>query len=105
MQKYTYHTHNNFEGIFDGTSSCEDMIVKATELGFEEIGVSNHLIFHPNMQMVDKMFFNDYNKAMDIYKRSYDEIDRVSSKYPIKVFKGFEVDFFLQHYGEIYLIK
>lgn len=94
MQKYTYHTHNNFEGIFDGTSSCEEMIAKASELGFEEIGVSNHLIFHPNMQMIDKMFFNNYQKALDFYKRGYDEIDRVASLYPIKVLKGFEVDFF-----------
>lgn len=94
MQKYTYHTHNNFEDIFDGSSSCEDMIAKAVELGFEEIGISNHFIVHPNMSMVNKMFFNDSKLALDIYKRSYDEIDRVATKYPIKVLKGFEVDFF-----------
>lgn len=94
MQKYTYHTHNNFEGVFDGTSSCEDMIAKAVELGFKEIGISNHFIVHPNISKASKMFFNDSKLALEIYKRSYDEIDRVATKYHIKVLKGFEVDFF-----------
>lgn len=94
MQKYTYHTHNNSQGIFDGKSSCEEMISKAEELGFEEIGVSNHFILHPYAPENNKMFFRDKNEAMDVYKRSYEEIDEVASKHKIKVYKGFEVDFF-----------
>ncbi|MBE6451948.1 MAG: histidinol-phosphatase HisJ family protein [Alphaproteobacteria bacterium] len=94
MQKYTYHTHNNFDGVFDGRSTCEEMISKACELGFEQIGVSNHLVYHQNVPLGHRMFFNDFKRALDVYKRSYDEIERVSSLYNINVLKGFEVDFF-----------
>lgn len=94
-QKYSYHTHNNSLGIFDGQSSAEEMISKAEDLGFEEIGVSNHLCVHPHIpNRAHKMFLNDPAKALDIYKKMYDELEEVASRHKIKVYKGFEVDFF-----------
>ncbi len=94
MQKYTYHTHNSFGGLFDGWSSCEEMISTAENKGFEEIGVSNHLIYHPNVPNENKMYYNDINKIIDVHKRSFEEIDKVASNHSIKVYKGLEVDFF-----------
>ena len=95
VQKYSYHTHNNSQGVFDGKSSAEEMIAQAEALGFDEIGISNHLCVHPNVPSnVSSMFFNDPKKALDIYKRMYNEIDEIASHYKIKIFKGFEVDFF-----------
>ena len=94
MQKYTYHTHNSFGGYFDGYSSCEEMISTTEQKGFEEIGVSNHLIYHPNVPNVNKMYYNNLSKIIDVHKRSFEEIDKVASLHSIKIFKGLEVDFF-----------
>lgn len=94
MQNFTFHTHNNALGVYDGRSSAEDMIYQAEKAGFKAIGVSNHLIWHPNMSMASKMFFNDWNKAYDVAKRGLDVAKEAASKHKIKVFYGFEVDFF-----------
>lgn len=95
MQNFTYHSHNNSQGIFDGRSSAEEMIAKAEELGFEAIGVSNHLCVHPSMPNgASKMFFNDPRLAVEVYKKVYAELDEVAARHKIKVLKGFEVDFF-----------
>lgn len=94
IQNYTYHSHNNFQGIFDGQSTAEEMIARAEELGFEAIGVSNHLCLHPNMPPASKMFFDNPQKALDVYKRMYAELDEIAERRKIKVYKGLEVDFF-----------
>lgn len=95
MQKFTYHTHNDNFGIFDGKNTAEEMISKAEELGFETIGVSNHLIWHPNIYTDrEAMFFDDFNKALDVHKRNIEYIREVGSKHKIKVLVGAETDFF-----------
>ena len=94
IQNFSYHTHNNAFNLFDGKNSCEEMISKAEALGFEELGVSNHLIFHPNLEKIDVMFYNNINEAVDVYKRNIDLIRQTASKHKIKVYAGFEVDFF-----------
>ena len=94
MQKFTYHTHNNNFDIFDGKNTCEEMISKAQELGFETIGVSNHLIWHPYMNNKHAMFYSNLEKAIDIHKKSYDYIKEVGAKYKIKVLVGAETDYF-----------
>lgn len=94
MQRFTYHTHNNSQGIFDGQNSCEEMVSKAESMGFLEIGVSNHYICHPNLDCKYPQDFNDFQKASEAAKRSIDEIREVSGKHKIKVLAGMEVDFF-----------
>ena len=94
MQKFSYHTHTNSFGVYDGRDSVYDMIAKAQEIGFEKLGISNHMIFHPELPPHSKMFFSDYNKACDIYKRTVEEIRTVSLNFNIDVKVGFEVDFF-----------
>lgn len=97
MQKYTYHCHTNSLGIFDGNNSADEMISRAEELGFAEIGISNHMICHPSIGYINKMqnmYFRDYKVAEDIYKRTVDDIRTASLKHKIKVWVGFEVDYF-----------
>ena len=94
MQKFSYHTHTNFLG-FDGRNTAEEMIKKAEEIGFEEIGISNHFIYHPNFKYVgDKMIFTDYDKFEKMVGATVNNIRTASLKSKIKVFVGFEVDFF-----------
>lgn len=97
MQNYTYHSHTNSLGIFDGADSADKMIGRAEELGFCEIGISNHLICHPGLCEIDKMqamYFRDYQQAENIYKKAIDDIREAAAKHKIKVYVGFEVDYF-----------
>lgn len=94
MQKFTYHTHNNNFGIYDGRSTAANMIARAEELGFEEIGVSNHLCYHPCMPTDHAMFFDDYQKAEDLCKRNIHQLREEALNHKIKVRVGFEVDYF-----------
>ena len=70
------------------------MIDRATELGFEEIGISNHMCYHPNMILSNPMNNNDIEKAIDTYLQIIEEIRSAACYSKIKVFVGFEVDFF-----------
>lgn len=94
MQNFTLHCHTNSFGVFDGRSSVAEMINKAEELGFEAIGISNHLIWHPNMRPFSPMFFSDWNKIVDVFKRVIDEVKSEGEKHKIDVYVGAEVDFF-----------
>ena len=93
MQKFSYHTHTNILG-FDGKNTAEEMIKKAEEIGFEEIGISNHFIYHPNLQEKDNMFFNDIQKMETAAKKIIESIRQAALNSKIKVYAGFEVDFF-----------
>lgn len=94
MQKFSYHTHTNFMG-FDGRNTAEEMIKKAEDIGFEEIGISNHFIYHPNLKYSgDKMIFTDYNTFEKMIGATVDNIRAASLNSKIKVFVGFEVDYF-----------
>lgn len=94
MQKFSYHTHTNHFGIFDGQNTAFEMVKKAEEIGFTKLGISNHFAFHPNMPHQSKMFFSDFDQACDVYKRMLEDIRTVSLKTKIDVKVGFEVDFF-----------
>ena len=100
MQKFSYHTHTNSFGLFDGRNTVEEMIEGAYKAGYTELGISNHLIYHPNMhisseaQKNDKMFHADKQKAKDIMTGVAQDIREKAKKAPIKVYVGFEVDFF-----------
>lgn len=94
MQKFTYHTHNNNFDIYDGQNTAAEMIARAEELGFEEIGVSNHLTYHTNMSTDHSMFLDDYQKTEDLCKRNIYQLREEASNHKIKVRVGFEVDYF-----------
>lgn len=48
MQNFSYHTHTN---ISDGKNTIEEMVAKAVDLGWKEIGISNHLIVHKDIKL------------------------------------------------------
>ncbi len=94
MQTFSYHTHNNSQGIADGHNTCDEMLARAEEIGFSEIGVSNHLIYHPNITRGHPMDFTDLNKAIDFAKRDIEQTRETAARHKIKVYTGFEVDFY-----------
>lgn len=94
MQKFSYHTHTNALGIFDGHHSAAEMIRKAEELGYEELGISNHLAYHPNLLTTSPMFFNDFDLLTKMMRQNVEDIRRAAEFALIPVYVGFEVDFF-----------
>ncbi|MFV0625952.1 MAG: PHP domain-containing protein [Alphaproteobacteria bacterium] len=93
-QKFSYHTHTNSFGLYDGRNSLSEMLKQAEVVGYEEIGVSNHLCYHPNLPHDHTMFFSDFDKAIDVYKRTIEEIREASVHSNLKIYAGFEVDYF-----------
>lgn len=101
IQKFSYHTHTNFS---DGSFPLSRMLEKAVELGWREIGVTDHLIIHENMNNspVKKYFaerlnhfcFDNFNTAYEVISRNIESIRKQISQYSLKVYVGFEVDFF-----------
>lgn len=94
MQLFSYHTHTNIFN-FDGKNTAEEMISRAEEIGFKEIGISNHLIYHPNLCDKDNMFFTDLPTVEKTAAAIVENIRKAGEKSKIKVYAGFEVDFFL----------
>jgi histidinol-phosphatase (PHP family) len=97
MQNFNYHCHTNFNNIFDGDNSAEEMITRAEQLGFKTLGISNHCIFHHSFAQMPFMHtqnFSDHKQLIDVFKRCYDEMDELASLHHIKLLKGMEVDFF-----------
>ncbi len=96
MQTFTLHTHNH-EQNFDGHYSAREMIQAAQDKGFSTIGVTNHLMVHPNMPAYTydmPMFFSDFNKAEKVYMRHIEILQNLKSDFKIDIKIGFEVDFF-----------
>lgn len=92
MQKFSYHTHTNFS---DGKNSVEEMIKTAVKLGWEELGLSDHLIVHKNANIYGDYQQRDFEECLDFYQKRSDMIRRIAKKYSIKTLIGFEVDYFL----------
>ncbi len=96
MQNFTLHTHNN-ELKFDGRANAQTMIQQAQDLNFDTIGVSNHIILHDNLTPYKKnetMFFDNFDTALDCYKKHIEILENLKSKFKINIKIGFEVDFF-----------
>ena len=96
MQKFTLHTHNS-ELDFDGRNTAFEMIQQAQLLGFETIGVSNHMIVNELLDFppsVEPMFFKDFKTATKCYKRHIEILENLKDKFKINIKIGFECDFF-----------
>ena len=96
MQDFTLHTHNN-ELHFDGRNTARTMIQTAENMGFKTIGVTNHMIMHPNLTpylKLEPMFFDDFNKAEKTYLKHIEILENLKSEFKIDIKIGFEVDFF-----------
>ena len=108
MQKFTLHCHTNALGIFDGQNTAEEMISQAEKLGFEAIGISNHLCWHPNMQHSHPMFMNDEQKTVTMFKSILEETRTAAAKHKITVYNGLKngdkVIMLRQQGGQLYFI-
>lgn len=102
IQKFSYHNHTNFS---DGKCSLEDMVAQAKAIGFCEMGISDHLIVHKNMEQSpswpmmcaksdNHIYQRDFKKNLSEYQKHCEHIRKVSKKENIKLYVGFEVDFF-----------
>lgn len=94
MQKFSYHTHTNSFGVYDGHNSAAEMIAAAEAAGYTELGISNHLICKKGISRFTPQFFDDFKIAETVYLKTIDEIRTAAQKYKIKVYVGFEVDYF-----------
>ncbi|MFV0626538.1 MAG: PHP domain-containing protein [Alphaproteobacteria bacterium] len=102
IQDFSYHTHTVFS---DGKNSIEEMLEKAVDVGYSEIGISDHLIvneyfrenkvFHKNpLYQEHYMYRYDFVSAREKVREHISNIRAVAKNYPIKVWVGFEVDYF-----------
>lgn len=102
IQPYTYHCHTDFS---DGYDELAVMVHHAKEIGFSELGISDHLIVHKNMyqspswpdlqqKRASYIYNNDFKSILDKYRRHCEEIRRLSRQENFRLLVGFEVDYF-----------
>ena len=102
MQKFSYHTHTIFS---DGTNTLDEMLRQAVNLGWKEIGISDHLIVHKNVKKSSFYAFYNARGRAHMYRDSFEQARKdlienakyfrdTASKYPLKVYLGYEADFF-----------
>ena len=103
VQKFSYHSHTNFS---DGHESALAMVRRAKEIGFCELGISDHLIVHKNMRSSPSCKVNDYMRLqphiyntdfkniLPSFQRHCEELRQVAKEENFKLYIGFEVDFF-----------
>ena len=101
-QNFSYHNHTNFS---DGKCSLEEMVAQAKKIGFCEMGVSDHLIVHKNMEQspswdmlhsryASTVYRKDFKSCLPEFQKHCEHIRQVSKKENFKLYVGFEVDFF-----------
>lgn len=102
VQNFSYHNHTNFS---DGKNSLEEMVAQAKKIGFCEMGISDHLIVHKNIEQSlswpmmsakrdSHIYQRDFKSNLSEYQKHCEEIRKISKKENIKLYVGFEVDFF-----------
>lgn len=102
VQSFSYHNHSDFS---DGTSDIYNIVKRAKEIGFTEIGISDHLIVHKNFPQSKSQIYmqkrpcshiynSDFKKILDKFRWHCENIRNVSNKEKFKIYVGFEVDYF-----------
>lgn len=101
IQPFSYHTHTTFS---DGFHSIEEMLEQAVKLGWEEIGISDHMIIHENIKYsyswprftkyFGRVYFDNFEMAYEIASRNIEHIRKIAKSFPLQVYIGYEVDFF-----------
>lgn len=102
MQNFSYHTHTNFS---DGRNTVLEMVRQAKELGFCELGISDNLSIHKNMQKSlscplwkqrgnSHIFRDNFQKSLSEFQKHCEEIRKIAKTEKIKLYVGFEVDYF-----------
>lgn len=95
MIKNNYHTHVKY--CNHAVGDVEDYVLKAIELGFDEIGITDHApILESFMNEKEyKENWCDENMKMDIVPIYLDKINKCKNQYSnkIKVYSGFETEY------------
>ncbi|MBE6450441.1 MAG: PHP domain-containing protein [Alphaproteobacteria bacterium] len=102
MQKFSYHTHTT---LSDGSDCLDNMLQKAVELGWKQIGISDHMIIHKDIKQAptyekmvsrsgDYVYYDSFEKCLPMFQKNAEYIRKTAKKYPIDVLVGFEVDYF-----------
>lgn len=102
IQTFSYHCHTTFS---DGRSSIREMVHRAKEIGFTELGISDHLIVHKNMFQGECWKYMQEDRAVHVYNNSFkdilpsfqkhcEDIRKIAREENFKVLVGYEVDFF-----------
>ncbi len=103
MQKFSYHTHTVFS---DGADTIDAMLAQAVNLGWAEIGISDHMIIHKNIKKVPyyeflrahnqtNIAYDSFDEALIKFNNHAKEVRLTARKYPsLKVSVGYEVDYF-----------
>lgn len=91
MSNFTYHCHTTNS---DGKNTPLEMMIRAKELGFKSIGISDHFSFHPHNDDHSPWDMSTKDKAIDYWLRCYDEVKQAAALVDLKVLFGFEVDFY-----------
>ena len=99
IQNYSFHTHTDFS---DGNEPLDNMLKKAVELGWQEIGITDHLTI--NQSLKNSLVFFDvscayysFKEAKPIFQKYIEDSRNCAKKYPLDVKIGFEVDYFLDN--------
>ena len=105
---FSLHTHTIG---FDGSNSVQDMVDAAQKIGYSAIGITNHFIVYPGIENsgmyrvakfppreetipYHEMYSLSFDNALDKFKRTYDEIEKVKAQTSFPIYKGMEADFF-----------
>lgn len=102
VQNFSYHSHTNFS---DGYNTLEEMVAQAKKLGFCELGISDHLCVHKNIRQSKSwplwvqrnnshIFKKDFKESLPDFQKHCEHIRKVSAQSGLKLFVGFEIDFF-----------
>lgn len=102
VQNFSYHSHTNFS---DGNNTLEEMVAQAKKLGFCELGISDHLCVHKNIRQSKSwslweqrgnshIFKRDFKEILPYFQKHCEHIRKVSAQSGLKLYVGFEVDFF-----------
>lgn len=95
MIKNNYHTHVKYCNHAKG--DVEDYVLKAIELGFNEIGITDHAPILESFMTSEEYKHNwcHENMKMDIVIEYLDKIKKCQEKYSdkIKIYSGFETEY------------
>ena len=102
IQDFSLHTHTIG---FDGRNTPLEMVASAKKLNMTALGISNHFIVHPQITKTKfypcavsggyaTIYSSSFDEAIAKFKPHYKELEKLSEKGDIKIYRGMEVDFF-----------
>lgn len=91
VQPFSFHTHTTFS---DGRSTIDEMLSRAVQLGWQEIAITDHFEVGPTVQSTNQFLNKSFVERLPQCQQHIRDIKAAAANYPLKVYAGFEVDFF-----------